>query len=226
MKQYYECHVTMLGKSLELKPIVESTGWIFSCIENDICLGEGVKCYATMHYSHSKHTTAQVVENVHTVAQNLRSLGVDVIREKVELVIYDSRSDACKKEKEAYKPKPESNSNKIKDNEKLLKIFEWFSKTDRYTMDCMSVWGMHLCTDRSEKDDFELTKNHAYDESLRIEFMVDGEKYTIAYQELLDCFIDGDYIDIDGLEIVRHIRDDYILGGYKVSRRESEMRKS
>lgn len=97
MKQYYECHVTMLGKSSELKPIVEATGWIFSCIENDICLGEGVKCYATMHYSHSKHTTAQVVENVHIVAQNLRSLGVDVIREKVEIVIYDSRSDACKK---------------------------------------------------------------------------------------------------------------------------------
>jgi len=79
----------MLGKASELKPIVEETGWIFSCIENDICLGEGVKCYATMHYSHSKHTTAQVIENVHIIAQHLRSRMVDVIREKVELVIYD-----------------------------------------------------------------------------------------------------------------------------------------
>lgn len=226
MKQYYECHVTMLGKSSALKPVVESTGWIFSCIENDICLGEGVKCYATMHYSHSKHTTAQVMENVHIVAQNLRSLGVDVIREKVELVIYDSRSDACKKEKEKEDSKAKSNSNKIKDNEKLLKIFNWFSKTDQYTVDCMSVWCMDLCTDRSEKDDFELTKNHAYDESLRIEFMVDGEKYTISYQELLDCTIDGDYIDVDGLEIVRHIRSDDAFNGRKVPRRESEMRKS
>ncbi len=214
----------MLGKASELKPIVEETGWIFSCIENDICLGEGVKCYATMHYSHSKHTTAQVIENVHIIAQHLRSRMVDVIREKVELVIYDSRSDACKKEKEDSKPK--SNSNKIKDNEKLLKIFNWFSEHARYTVDCMCVSYMELCTDRSKKDDFELTKNHSYDESLRVEFVVDGERYTIPYQELLDCIIDGDYIDGLDLEIVRHVIDDGAFNRRKVPHRDSEIRKS
>lgn len=224
MKQYYECHVTMVGKSSELKPIVESTGWIFSCIENDICLGEGVKCYATMHYSHSKHTTAQVVENVHLVANNLKSIGVDVIREKVELVIYDSRSDACKINQE--KSKPKTNSTKIKDNEKILKIFNWFSEHSTYTVDCMCVSYMELCTDRSKKDDFKLTKNHSYDESLRVEFIVDKEQYTISYQELLDCSIDGDYIDIDGLEIVRHVIDDDAFNRRKVPHRDSEMRKS
>ena len=95
-----------------------------------------------------------------------------------------------------------------------------------YTVDFMCVSYMELCTDRSKKDDFELTKNHSYDESLRVEFLVDGEQYTISYQELLDCTIDGDYIDIDGLEIIRHIRREDDFNGRKVPRRESELRKS
>lgn len=96
MKQYYECHVTMIGDDNEIRPLVEDCGWIFSCIANDICLGEGIKCYATMHYSFARHTVGQVIENVETVSTNLKSSGVNVIRTKVELVVYDSKQNMCK----------------------------------------------------------------------------------------------------------------------------------
>lgn len=95
MKEYYECHVTMLGDKTQIQPNVESLGWIFSCIDNDICLGKGIKCYATYHYSVSKHSKEDVINYVEEVANALRSVGCNVIRTKVELVIYDSRSQEC-----------------------------------------------------------------------------------------------------------------------------------
>lgn len=96
MTQYYECHVTLLGNSSELRTPVERAGWIFSCIENDICLGSGIKCYATMHYSVSKYTVEDVIRLVEDVANSLREQSCNVIRTKVELVVYDSRQAQCR----------------------------------------------------------------------------------------------------------------------------------
>lgn len=90
-KQYYECHVTCLGTPEEVKPHVEFIGWTFSAIDGDPDFGPGIKCYATHHYNF-RHTTDDVMDWVSMAAQTLRKFGIKVIREKVELVIYDIRS--------------------------------------------------------------------------------------------------------------------------------------
>lgn len=89
-KTYYECHVTLVGDREQLRKSVESTRWLFSCIDGDPVLGEGVKCYATKHFSY-RFSTKEVVKQVQKVASELRALGCNVIREKVELVIWDTK---------------------------------------------------------------------------------------------------------------------------------------
>ncbi len=93
-KSYYECHVTMLGDPEKIKPIVESlTNWKFSAINGDPVLGDGVKCYATYFYK-ARFDQASVVSALHSIAQILNEAGCNVIRRKVELVMYDDRSSA------------------------------------------------------------------------------------------------------------------------------------
>ena len=91
-KQYYECHVTMEGDPTAIRPIVEETGWKFSAIYDDIILGEGLKCYATMHYNVRKPED-EVLLLLHDVANFIEASGVKVLRRKVERVIYDNRID-------------------------------------------------------------------------------------------------------------------------------------
>lgn len=91
-KQYYECHVTMEGDKSHIEKCVESIGWKFSAIDKDIILGDGVKCYATMHYSKSKYADEQIIAFVEDASYNLASMGCNVIRSKVELVVFDRRS--------------------------------------------------------------------------------------------------------------------------------------
>lgn len=92
MKQYYECHITMLGDPEVLKPLVEKTGWKFSCINGDPVLGDGIKCYATMF--HNIRTEEQIVLTyLGMTAACLRERGVNVIRRKIERVVYDDKID-------------------------------------------------------------------------------------------------------------------------------------
>lgn len=91
-KQYYECHVTMEGDPAMIRPIVGGTGWKFSAIYDDIILGEGLKCYATMHYNVRKPEHV-VLDLLHSVADTLEQAGIKVLRRKVERVIYDNRID-------------------------------------------------------------------------------------------------------------------------------------
>ncbi len=90
MKNYYECHITMLGDPKEIEPLVKNTGWKFSAINGDPVLGNGVKCYATMLFSSLK-TEEMVLGNLLLTAEALEGLGVKVLRRKVERVIYDDR---------------------------------------------------------------------------------------------------------------------------------------
>lgn len=92
---YYECHVTMLegkGDKEALKLIVEGqSGWRFSAIEGDINLGSGVKFYATRQFN-SKLRAAEVIDKLTDMGKLMRSVGAEVLREKVEIVIFDTRS--------------------------------------------------------------------------------------------------------------------------------------
>lgn len=93
-QEYYECHITLsteTNKSKDdLKCIVESIGWVFSCIDNDIVLGQGIKCYATKHFN-KKFDIAYIMNEVVKASKNISYLGGKVIREKIELVLYDTK---------------------------------------------------------------------------------------------------------------------------------------
>lgn len=89
---YYECHITMLGDKEQIRRCVEATGWKFSAIDGDPVLGAGVKCYATMFYN-QRVPEYQVQAAVRVAANELTEAGIQVTRRKVELVIFDDRSD-------------------------------------------------------------------------------------------------------------------------------------
>lgn len=90
MRKYYESHVTMEGDPVVVKPLVENLGWKFSKIDGDPILGKGVKCYATMHHSFAI-PEGDVLDVLHITAAALRGNGVNVTREKIEVVIYDTK---------------------------------------------------------------------------------------------------------------------------------------
>lgn len=89
--QYYECHVTMVGDPVELRPYVESMKWKFSAIDGDPVLGEGVKCYATRQFKGTSDKESVLIK-LRQAAWLLENEGFEVIRRKVELVLYDDRS--------------------------------------------------------------------------------------------------------------------------------------
>lgn len=94
-KTYYEAHITMVGKLSSIQPIVETLGWKFSSIDGDPTLGDGIKCYATRHFKASKNRE-EVLNELHRIANALSIFGCDVIRRKIELVIYDDRSSTVR----------------------------------------------------------------------------------------------------------------------------------
>lgn len=93
MTQYYECHITIEGDRKIIEDVVtNAVGWKFSAIDGDPSLGEGVKCYATMHYN-NRIPLMEVIDRVQTTAKNIAAFGhMKIVREKVEIVVYDTRS--------------------------------------------------------------------------------------------------------------------------------------
>lgn len=92
-KPYYELHVTCIGDKAVVQAAVEKIGWSFSAIDKDIILGEGIKCYATKHFSkRTSHTTLRQQLDSATFQLKI-STGVKVIRKKMEEVLYDERKD-------------------------------------------------------------------------------------------------------------------------------------
>lgn len=97
-KTYYEAHITMTAEKPDhkyLQDMVERCGWKFSKIDGDPSLGSGIKCYATKHFksSLSKET---VLNELISTSRNLDGIYADVVREKIELVIHDTRSSTIK----------------------------------------------------------------------------------------------------------------------------------
>lgn len=90
MKQYYECHITMVGDSEKIKKETENGGWKFSRIEGDPTLGDGVKCYATKHYN-KKYHPEHITKALELTASQIAWLtDAKILRTKIELVVYDN----------------------------------------------------------------------------------------------------------------------------------------
>ena len=90
-KSYYEAHVTMTGDRSTLKAATEGVGWRFSAIDGDANLGDGLKLYATRQMN-SKIGDDAAISILSEAANFLSSSGATILREKVEVVIYDTRS--------------------------------------------------------------------------------------------------------------------------------------
>lgn len=91
-KIYYECHVTFMADPKDHSTSMGPTGmgWKFSQIDGDPVLGEGVKSYFTRQFRNSLHLDSIKAE-VDQVAEVLIAEGYEVLRRKVELVVYDSK---------------------------------------------------------------------------------------------------------------------------------------
>lgn len=89
--QYYESHITIVGVPDEVRSYVERLGWKFSAIDGDPVLGKGVKCYATRQFKGTLNPNT-VLLNLTASADRIHELGFNVVRRKIELVIYDDRS--------------------------------------------------------------------------------------------------------------------------------------
>lgn len=98
MKQYYECHITIdpytkihVGRIDEIKKIVLRHKWKFNAINGDPELGNGLKCYATMHYS-IRNTKEVILNKLLITRDKFLNEGLTIIRAKIEMVVYDSRT--------------------------------------------------------------------------------------------------------------------------------------
>lgn len=91
MNKYYECHITMIGLPEKIRPVVEITGWKFSAIDGDPVMGDGIKCYATKMF-HASKPELEVLAELLNWSEFLQIQGCNVVRKKIEMVIYDDRS--------------------------------------------------------------------------------------------------------------------------------------
>ena len=91
-KNYYECHVTFLAPADSHPSTMGPAlmGWKFSQIDGDPVLGAGVKSYFTRQFRESIPLDSVTAE-VEQVAEVLVAEGYEVLRRKVELVVYDSK---------------------------------------------------------------------------------------------------------------------------------------
>lgn len=90
MTRYYECHITLTPDS-GLKVFVEGLGWKFSQIFGDIILGDDeIFAYATTHYN-EKLGEQEVIAEMNHAASMMEKRGFKVLRQKVELVVYDTK---------------------------------------------------------------------------------------------------------------------------------------
>ena len=96
---YYECHITVdpfdapLTHPESCEGTVYRIGWNFSRITGDPILGNGKYQYATKHFAHDD-SFEWVLQQLRKAASLLREAGWKVVREKIELVLYDTKEES------------------------------------------------------------------------------------------------------------------------------------
>lgn len=147
MTAYYELHVTMQtaedgrltsGVRAEVRHAVEDRKWRFSVIDGDINMGDGLKMYATRQFS-VRNSEAEVTTLLHETADALARLpGVEVIRRKVERVIYDDRSSKVRTTCDGACPECHT--------DERLSLFEYRLRVDATQKSMAAAMGLPLRT--------------------------------------------------------------------------------
>jgi hypothetical protein len=84
----YESHITCdIKDALACELIAMNRGWKTSQIARDITLGEATYFYLTTH----ERDLIRMQDKLRDTATALRQAGINVIREKIELIIYDTK---------------------------------------------------------------------------------------------------------------------------------------
>jgi hypothetical protein len=89
MDKGYECHITFNradAEQIEGGPL--SIGWKFSKIDGDPVLGQKVYCYLTAH----DIDYASMFQKMWATIYAVRDHGIEVVRAKIEHIVYDERS--------------------------------------------------------------------------------------------------------------------------------------
>ncbi len=83
----YECHVTVAkpADATEFKALAQQHGWKTSCIDGDPLLGAKAFFYFTCHHGNYDKIFKKMKDLVGL-------LGGQVIREKIEQIIYDTKN--------------------------------------------------------------------------------------------------------------------------------------
>lgn len=88
----YECHITINAEStvqlLWLEALAGDIGWKFSRIDGDPVLGKGVFTYFTRHDTNADRMKSRMQNAV----ARLSEAGFHVVREKIEHIIYDTKT--------------------------------------------------------------------------------------------------------------------------------------
>lgn len=92
---YYECHVTVdkfhkFDEYIMQLVLNNDPDWKFSNITDDIVLGPGPKMYATANFP-TEIGIKQCKENLAECVLKLKHLGLQVVRYKIECVVFDER---------------------------------------------------------------------------------------------------------------------------------------
>lgn len=85
----YECHITVErqdGPAAE--EVAKRLHWKYSQIDGDPVLGKKVFAYLTTHDS----DLLRMRDRMNMASGDLRAIGINVIREKIELIVYDTKT--------------------------------------------------------------------------------------------------------------------------------------
>lgn len=84
----YECHITVERQDGPVAAgVATALHWKYSQIDGDPVLGKKVYAYLTTHDS----DLLRMRDRMTTAVSALRDQGVDVVREKIELIVYDTK---------------------------------------------------------------------------------------------------------------------------------------
>lgn len=85
----FECHITTtVAAAGEAERIALIHGWKTSEIKRDPVLGDGSHFYLTAH----SHSYSLLLAKMHMTTAYLRNADCVVLREKIELIMYDTKT--------------------------------------------------------------------------------------------------------------------------------------